>query len=224
MANPAPEGRAKLVFLWRNDNTTGTQPGAVISHVRVMEGAPCKTPTGLTVTEQSNEQVTVVWDANPDAAGWEYRYALVGSDDTVTGTVDTTTFTITTDLESHGGLTYWLQVRSDCGNSNLSDWSDTLTAQILNVGIADRLADYVRVYPNPAQEVIHVECNMQHEEWDGATVEVYDVYGKVVRSVAETCHGASLQIRINVSGLADGMYFVRVATDAGMMTKTFVKK
>lgn len=156
MANPAPESRAKLVFLWRNDNTTGTQPGAIISHVIVVEGAPCKTPTGLHITDQSNELVTVAWDTNPDVTSWEYRYALVGSNDTVTGTVNTTTFTISTDLESHGGLTYWLQVRSDCGGTNLSNWSDTLTAQILNVGIADRIADGVRVYPNPAQEVINV--------------------------------------------------------------------
>ena len=224
MANPAPESRAKLVFLWRNDNTTGTQPGAIISHVTVVEGAPCKTPTGLHITDQSNELVTVAWDTNPDVTSWEYRYALVGSNDTVTGTVDTTTFTISTDLESHGGLTYWLQVRSDCGGTNLSNWSDTLTAQILNVGIADRIADGVRVYPNPAQEVINVECRMKNEEWDDVTMEVYDVYGKVVRSVVETCHGTSLQTRINVSGLAEGMYFVRVTTEAGMVTKTFVKR
>jgi len=30
--------------------------------------------------------------------------------------------------------------------------------------------------------------------------------------------------RINVSGLANGMYFVRVKTDQGMVTKRFVKK
>ncbi len=65
---------------------------------------------------------------------------------------------------------------------------------------------------------------MKNEEWDDVTMEVYDVYGKVVRSVVETCHGTSLQTRINVSGLAEGMYFVRVTTEAGMVTKTFVKR
>ena len=37
---------------------------------------------------------------------------------------------------------------------------------------------------------------------------------------------ASLQNRtiINVSGLADGMYFVRVTTDGGVVTKNFVKR
>ncbi|MBR6334403.1 MAG: T9SS type A sorting domain-containing protein, partial [Bacteroidales bacterium] len=30
--------------------------------------------------------------------------------------------------------------------------------------------------------------------------------------------------RINVSGLADGMYYVRVTTDSGVVTKNFVKR
>ncbi|MBO7491408.1 MAG: T9SS type A sorting domain-containing protein, partial [Bacteroidales bacterium] len=53
-------------------------------------------------------------------------------------------------------------------------------------------------------------------------VEVYNVYGQVV----ETFHGTSLQGRatLNVSGLADGMYYVRVTTDNGVVTKNFVKR
>jgi hypothetical protein len=48
------------------------------------------------------------------------------------------------------------------------------------------------------------------------------VYGQIV----ETFHGTSLQGRatINVSGLADGMYYVRVTTDNGVVTKNFVKR
>ena len=221
LANPAPEGRAKLVFLWRNDNTTGTQPGAVISHVKVVEGAPCKTPTGLLITDQSNEQVTVTWDPNPDVGSWEYRYALVGGDDTVTSTTDTNSFTITTDLTSHGGLTYWVQVRSDCGHSNLSDWSDTLIAQILNVGVADRLEDCVQVFPNPAHD--HVDIRVSGNLTVTA-MEVYDVYGKVVRTVVGANNDSPLQTRINISGLSDGLYFVRVTTEKGTVVKAFVKR
>jgi len=222
MANPAPGGRAKIVFLWRNDNTTSIQPGSVISNVTVVEGAPCKTPTGLHITGQSNEQVTVSWDADPDVENWQYRYALVGSDSVVTGTVVSNSLTISTDLESHGGLSYWLQVRSDCGGGNVSDWSDTLSAQILNVSIEPRFADCMQVYPNPAKEILNVQCTMNNVQIEA--IEVFDVYGKIVRTAVETCHGASLQTRINVSGLANGMYFVRVTTEKGAITKTFAKK
>ena len=49
-----------------------------------------------------------------------------------------------------------------------------------------------------------------------------DVYGKVVRTVVGANNYSPLQI--NVSGLAAGMYFVRVTTDKGVVTKPFVKR
>ena len=49
---------------------------------------------------------------------------------------------------------------------------------------------------------------------------VFDVYGKLVQIVPVT----SEITPINVSGLADGMYFVRVTTEKGAVTKTFVKR
>jgi hypothetical protein len=220
MANPAPEGRAKLVFLWRNDNTTGTQPGAIISHVSVMEGAPCKTPTGLLVTGQTNDYVTIGWDADPDAGLWECQYGLVDSDLVVTLTTDTNSITIERSPEMpHGSLTYWLLVRADCGGGNVSDWSDTLTAQILNVGVASPLENCVRVFPNPAQEAVNVQWTMYNGQLDGELY-LFDVYGKFVQVVPVT----SEITRINVSGLAEGMYFVRMTTAAGTVTKAFVKK
>ena len=219
MANPIPGGRAKLVFLWRNDNTTGTQPGAILSHVMVVEGAPCPNPTGLQVTDQSNEHVTIEWDTNPDVGSWEYRYAIVGSDSLVTGTLTGNSLTIATELESHGGLTYWFQVRSDCGNGNASAWSDTLFAQILNVAVAERWADGVKVFPNPAQDLINVQCTMYNVQL-GGELHLFDVYGKLLQIVPIT----SENTQINVSSLADGMYFVRVRTEEGTVTKRFVKK
>ena len=47
-----------------------------------------------------------------------------------------------------------------------------------------------------------------------------DVYGKLLQIVPIT----SETTQINVSGLANGMYFVRVTTEEGVVTKSFVKK
>ena len=56
-------------------------------------------------------------------------------------------------------------------------------------------------------------------------IEVVDVYGKIITTVG-TRFIASDQptTQINVSGLAAGMYFVRVTTDKGTVTKPFVKR
>jgi len=222
MANPAPGGRAKLVFLWRNDNTTGTQPGTIISHVTVVEGAPCKTPANVTLSELTDVSATITWNADPDAIDWNILYRLAGD------TLDNgTTATTTTNSYTLSGLTpetqYEVQVQANCGIGNLSEWSEPVT-ESTTVGLDSWLEGSVKVFPNPANEVVNVECRMKNVEWDGATVEVFDLYGKVVCSVVETRCTTSLQTRINVSGLATGVYFVRVATDADTVTKAFVKK
>jgi hypothetical protein len=61
---------------------------------------------------------------------------------------------------------------------------------------------------------------MYNAQWDGATVEILDVYGKLLQTVEMTSEITTL----NVSGLANGMYFVRVTTEQGAVTKAFVKR
>ena len=52
---------------------------------------------------------------------------------------------------------------------------------------------------------------------------VYDVYGKII-TVVETVCTPSLQAQIDVSNLSAGMYFIRITTDHGTITKPFVKR
>ena len=74
----------------------------------------------------------------------------------------------------------------------------------------------VEVYPNPTKDVVNVQCTMNNVQCTG--IEIVDVYGKIITTVNQP------QTQINVSGLAAGMYFVRVTTDRGVVTKPFVKR
>ena len=85
------------------------------------------------------------------------------------------------------------------------------------VGIDSWLANSVSLYPNPAKEYVDIRVD---GDLNVKTMEVYDVYGKLLNTIIVTENPT----RINVSGLANGMYFVRVSTEEGMVTKTFVKK
>lgn len=215
IANPAPGGIAKLVFLWRNDNTTGTQPGAVITQLAVTVQTPCPTPTGLSVTDQSNHLVTVEWDDDPGVSSWNVRFCQAGGEwSSVTS--DTSRYTIT-GLTSQS--TFFIQVQANCGGNCLSEWSDTVTAATTNVGVANRLEDSVVLFPNPAKEIVNVQCAMYNVQL-GGELQLFDVYGKLLQIVPIT----SETTQIDVSGLADGMYFVRVTTEEGSVTKQFVKK
>ena len=98
--------------------------------------------------------------------------------------------------------------------------AESSSANAIDAMGADRdMVDFV-VYPNPTRDYINVQCTMNNVQCSG--IEVIDVYGKVVRTVVGVNNDSPTQI--NVSGLAAGMYFVRVTTDEGVVTKPFVKR
>ena len=95
-----------------------------------------------------------------------------------------------------------------------------------NDTIEDHVDEYllssIKLYPNPANEYIDVQCTMNDVQLEG--IEVIDVYGKIVRAFVGSNNHFPLQTRINVSGLDSGIYFVRVTTDKGTVVKKFVKE
>ena len=121
-----------------------------------------------------------------------------------------------TDLQPN--TEYQIQVQSVCGVQT-SEWTPVVTASTTT-----GLRDYDRsiiVYPNPAKNVVCVKYLVNNDEFSGG-IQVCDVYGK---TVVETLRATSLpETRIDISGLAAGMYFVRVAMEEGVITKPFVKK
>ena len=173
---------------------------------------PCDVPTGLHTTTVENEAIAIAWDANPDVTSWNIQYRPVGG--TLASATSTTNSYNITGLT--GLTTYEIQVQADCGNGNVSDWCTAITAQTTNVGIENYLLNSISLYPNPAKEYIDVRV----DELNVTNMEVYDVYGKLINTV----NVIDNPTRINVSNLASGMYFVRVTTEAGVATKSFVKK
>jgi hypothetical protein len=111
------------------------------------------------------------------------------------------------------------------GNSifldNISVTGSTVIEPDTTDGINDLLLPTVNLFPNPAKHYVDVRV-------DGtvniASIEVYDVCGKLVSFVVEANNFTPLQTRINVSGLANGLYLVRVNTSDGAVTKRFVKQ
>jgi hypothetical protein len=78
--------------------------------------------------------------------------------------------------------------------------------------------DKITIYPNPTSGELRIESVELRIE----NVEVFDVMGK--------CHASRVtghqnnKIIINISHLQAGIYFVRIMTDKGMLTKKIVKE
>lgn len=97
-------------------------------------------------------------------------------------------------------------------------------AQIIDsVGVEDytRLEDIILIYPNPAQD--HVDIRVTDENVHISGIEVFNISGKVVRTVVGANDDSSTY-RINLAGLAEGIYIAHVRTETGIIDLKFVKK
>ena len=108
----------KLVFLWRNDNSDGNQPGAIIDNLSIVEAGnisePCDPPTALTANNITETSAEVSW--NGTATGYQVRLNS-GTPEIVTAT--SKTFTGLT-----AGTAYTVEVRAVCESSQ-SPWVST---------------------------------------------------------------------------------------------------
>ncbi len=207
-----------IVFCWYKESTwytcgiddievvlAGSGPGPV--------DPDCPAPTALTVSNVTSTSVALDWTQADDVNGWiiYYKKASASSWTTISMNAHPTTIT---DLEV--GTTYQAYVKALCDEGE-SEASNTVTFTTEPDGVNDYvLENSISLYPNPANKQLTISCA------DGVMNEVviYDVYGKTLRTMSVNDNTAVL----NVSDFAAGMYFVRIVTNDGMATKTFVKK
>ena len=193
--------------------TVNTTTYGGLKHFTTLGSNTCEAPTDLAVVDTANESVTLTWTDNADASSWEVRYRE-GTGTWNTKTANAIPYTLT---GLTGLTTYEIQVMADCGNDNNSEWSSSIFVTTKNVGIPEHLFNSIVLYPNPAKRFVDVRVD---ENVNVTNLEVYDVFGKLVNTV----NVVDNPTRINISGLANGMYFVRVTTDEGVVTKQFIKK
>lgn len=108
------------------------------------------------------------------------------------------------------GLT---QAQANFGTSN----TQTFCVGPNNIGELNDLQQQWVVYPNPADQVMNVEMSAIEGMKE---VTLLSPAGQVVTRITTSAGQASM----TVNGLAKGVYFVRLASDKGTMTKTVVIK
>ena len=82
----------------------------------------------------------------------------------------------------------------------------------INVGIKD-YETQIMVYPNPAKDELRIENGELRIE----NIEIYDVYGRKTFNFQLLTFNS-----IDVSSLTNGIYFVKIVTERGIITKKIV--
>ena len=90
----------------------------------------------------------------------------------------------------------------------------------ITVGIDNYNSFDFKVYPNPSNGVVNVQCTMNNVQFSDVVIHVVDMYGKLVRTKpfdGETTH-------IDISDLATGIYFVKAVADGKVVAVRKVVK
>ena len=175
----------------------------------------CPAPTNVTVSDITTNSAVVTW-TQPDntASSWTVQYKQSAASSWNSATANAATYTL---LNLEPATNYDVQVIANCTNGLTSDPSATVSFTTETVGIDDYTLDNsVVVYPNPTRGTVQVE----NTQSDIQQVMMYDAYGKMLSTVEVSGSSAT----IDLSGYADGLYFMRVTTDKGVVTKRVVKQ
>ena len=103
-----PNTLKKLVFVWKNDNSSGAQPGAIIDNIYISD---CIIPTDFIASNITQTSADVSWNGTASS----YQIRLNG------GTPETVSTTSKTFTGLTAGTAYTVEVRSLCGSNN-SAW------------------------------------------------------------------------------------------------------
>lgn len=175
---------------------------------------PCPRPTGLTISNITPYTATFSWTQPDDAANqWLIIYRKYGSTwDTVM--VNTNPYVIT-GLEPLAH--YMVRIMARCSDDNYSSFN-VISFYTLEdtTGIDDFISQTVLVYPNPTEGNVRI----QSTKYEIQSMDVFDAYGKMVKNIVVKDNVAM----IDMSNCASGLYFARITTSEGIVTKRFVKK
>ena len=101
-------------------------------------------------------------------------------------------------------------------------WVDNLafTGVVTGIQNQESFLSEMNVFPNPSAETIHVNLNLKSEQH--ITIELVDFTGKLMVSKdLGTLKDETKQV-INVNGIANGTYFLRVIANSGTEVKKII--
>ena len=151
-------------------------------------------------------EITMAWDAVEGATGYDVFVNTDTEQDFHMGYTNGTAYVAGSDKEAT--LEFYVVAFND---DTESAPSETYTIVIQDDAV-EELTSSFNIYPNPVNDVLFIETEMNVEE-----VVVYDVNGRQQGNKTTGQH-------IDVKNLSNGVYFVKVKTENGEVVRRFIKK
>ena len=185
---------------------------------------PCApvNPPSIKVKKITATSAKILWDDVSNAASYDVHYRKLGK---LNWKLKNTTAT----SRKLGGLTaqtsYEFQVRANCANAFISDWSplDTFTTAVQKVFVAEEPQQVLRMdlYPNPVNDLLTLEWNSDSDA--PATISIYDVTGRLMLT-SSGFNAGDEKLQLNVSSLLPGYYVAKMSFGNVKQMAPFIKQ
>ena len=180
----------------------------------------CQPPTGLTVTEKTATSATITW--NGSGVGFDVEYG----DDHFSEGVNTHVVHVTDNTYKITGLEpnydYSVSVRTECEAGVFSAYCAQVdfSTPAQGEGIESAGTANVTLYPNPTRNATTIAISGVNGEVE---ITIVDLSGRVVMTDSMSCTGDCAK-KLEVSGLSQGAYFVRLSGENVNMVKKLIVK
>ena len=105
----------------------------------------------------------------------------------------------------------------DLDNRETYNGAKVMLTDLVNVGMNSHntLADQVKVFPNPASDILNIEPKEKIDE-----IRIFNHLGKLVKTIS----GIGTSHQIIISDLAPGILLVKINTNKGQVIRRVVVK
>lgn len=183
----------------------------------------CSAPTNLTSStfgNPNNPKARLSWNAVSGAESYTIEWGETGG----AFSMISTTSTNETISDLTPGQSYSWQVTTNCINGDMptTELQSFVARQSNSAGSRLTGSEDLRLYPNPANDLLNVEFSVDNFNGERASIQINDVHGRIVNQLQVT---TDLNfVEVDVSTLAPALYFLKLVDDQGQVTgvKKFV--
>jgi hypothetical protein len=207
---------AKKYYQYKLRTECGTGTWSDFTDIELFYTSTCDAPTGVASIYLDNTRMRVRWDANPDEIKGKIRYRAVGGSSwTTQNSADGNNFLYVNDLPANATIQY--KVRSNCDGNDWSAYSALYTHDLSTATRSDQSA-LVKLYPNPAKEVLNVQLNAVGD----AQISISDISGRLVLNQNVNITEAGQTEILDISKLVEGYHILTIQTNEGIVSEKFV--
>lgn len=172
-------------------------------------------PTNLTASNVTESSADLTWEQeSSEISEWAIEYRRADDTEWTLMIVDNTSCHLS-NLESETQYVARVSARLE---EQTSQYSNECTFMTEPVGVeVFTLEEKVSVYPNPAHHYLEINAT------EGTGIRRYALYtteGKLLYSVSVE----DVPVSVPVENLADGIYFLEIVCDEGIVTKKIIKR